>query len=194
MKKALALLTLLALVVAGITIATPKDAPMPKGWFAAGAAPKDYDMGLDKSVKKSGSGSAFIRSKGTPSDFGTLMQMTLPGEYLGKRVRLSADIKSQDVADWAGLWFRVDAGSDAVSFDNMQDRAIKGTSDWIRHEIVLDVPMTATAIAFGVLLDGTGAVWFDNVKFEIVASTVATTDMKKERQYPPAPRNLEFEE
>ena len=36
---------------------------------------------------------------------------------------------------WAGLWMRVDKGKDMVAFDNMQDRPIKGTTDWQRYYI-----------------------------------------------------------
>lgn len=40
-----------------------------------------------------------------------------------------------------GLWFRVDGTTGkSLSFDNMQDRAVKGTTEWARYEIVLDVP------------------------------------------------------
>jgi len=44
----------------------------------------------------------------------------------------------------------VDKGKETgVAFDNMQDRAIKGTTDWRRYEVVLDVPEDATGIAPG---------------------------------------------
>jgi hypothetical protein len=44
---------------------------------------------------------------------------------------------------------RVDRGQKPTAFDNMQNRAIKGTQPWTRHEIVLDVvsdqvPVTGT--------------------------------------------------
>jgi hypothetical protein len=48
--------------------------------------------------------------------------------YLGKRVRFSAAVKTEDVQSWAGLWMRVDKGSQTVEFDNMQDRPLKGTA------------------------------------------------------------------
>ncbi|MCA9492492.1 MAG: hypothetical protein KC621_21310 [Myxococcales bacterium] len=48
-----------------------------------------------------------------------------------------------------------------LSFDNMQERPIRGTQDWTRHEIVLDVPTGATNIAFGILVAGKGTVWID---------------------------------
>jgi hypothetical protein len=109
--------------------------------------------------------------------FGSLKQNSKPGKYIGKRIRMTGYMKSQGVADWAGFWLRVDQeGSEqSLSFDNMHDRPIKGTTDWKKYEIVLDVPNNASNIAFGALLAGTGQIWFDNLNFEIVDNSVPTT-------------------
>jgi hypothetical protein len=122
------------------------------------------------------------------------MQNSLPDKYLGKRVRMTGVLKSKDVSDWAGFWFRVDrAGSkNTLAFDNMhdgnEDRSIKGTTEWKKYEIVLDVPNQATNLAYGALLSGTGQIWFTNINFEIVDNTVKTTDIKNS-----TPTNLNFE-
>ena len=85
------------------------------------------------------------------------MQQCLPSEYAGKRVRMSGYMKSQDVAGWAGFWFRIDGqGARPLAFDNMHGRAVRGTTGWKKYEIVLDVPQQATNLAYGALLDGTG--------------------------------------
>ena len=52
-------------------------------------------------------------------------------------LRWLPSVKSQDVVGWAGLWMRVDQGKDAVAFDNMQDRSIKGTTDWRHDDVIL---------------------------------------------------------
>jgi hypothetical protein len=44
---------------------------------------------------------------------------------------------------------------------------IKRTTDWAKYEVVLYVPQ-ATSISYGVLLSGTGQIWFKDVNFEIV--------------------------
>ena len=91
------------------------------------------------------------------------MQMIDATDYRGKRVRFSAHVKAAGIASWAGLWMRIDGpavpGSPMpamLGFDNMNDRPIKGTMDWTRHDVVLDVPARARAIAFGILLSGPG--------------------------------------
>ena len=187
---------LLALALCAFAVpAVAAFADLPAGWFKAGSHPAEYDMGLDESVRRDGKSSATVKSIAEkPSGFGTLMQMTQPGEYRGKRVRLSGFVKSDKVTSWAGLWFRVDGPNPnaSLAFDNMQDRGIKGTTDWTRYEIVLDVPSEAQRLAFGLLLGGSGQVWMDDLRFEVVPTTVRTTG----QAYPPAPAapsNLSFE-
>jgi hypothetical protein len=55
---------------------------------------------------------------------------------------------------------------------------------------VLDVADNATAIAFGILLDGPGKVWLANVRFEVVDRSVPTTSTKGQSR---RPENLDFE-
>ena len=188
---------LVAAAVFALTLpALAAFADLPAGWFKAGSHPGEYDMGLDESVRRDGKSSATVKSTAEkPSGFGTLMQMSGPGEYLGKRVRLSGFVKSDKVTQWAGLWFRIDGANPAVplGFDNMQERAIKGTTDWTRYELVLDVPKEAQRLAFGVLLAGGGQVWMDDLKFEVVPTTVKTTNMAAPTSAPSAPSNLNFE-
>jgi hypothetical protein len=153
-------------------------ADLPAGWFKAGSHPAEYEMGLDTSIRHDGKASAFVKATAQElHGFGTLMQTAAPGDYRGKRVRFSGYVKSENVkSGWAGLWFRIDGPKqEMLGFDNMEPRAIKGTTDWTRYEIVLDVPDTADALAFGVLLAGNGEVWMDDLKFEIVPSTVPVT-------------------
>jgi hypothetical protein len=123
------------------------------------------------------------------------MQTFKADAYRGQRVRLSGYVRSQDVGNWAGLWLRVDGSkNDVLSFDNMQDRAIKGTSDWQKCEIVLDVPEEAQEIAFGLLLAGRGQVWMDDLKFETVGKDIPTTGGGLNRRATEGPKNLDFEE
>jgi len=88
---------------------------------------------------------------------------------------------------------RVDKGAAPVAFDNMQDRPIQGTTDWQTYSVILDVPQDATGIFFGILLDKGGAVWMNNVRFEIVGTNPATRSVPPAPQ-PKAPVNLNFEE
>lgn len=171
-------------------------AETPKGWFAAGSHPKEYEMKLDRAVTHGGKGSASLKSVAAKtSGFGTLMQTFGADSFRGKRVRLSGYVRAKDVGDWSGLWMRVDGPrNQTLAFDNMQQRAVKGTRDWQKYEIVLDVPDEAVEIAFGVLLTGKGEVWVDDLKFEEVGKEVPTTGGASSQRAPKGPKNLDFEE
>lgn len=170
---------------------------LPEGWLRRGSKPKSYEMGIDKAAGQDGKNAATIKSKKKKIDgFGTLMQVCKPDKFLGKRVRMSAIVKSENVIDWAGLWLRVDSqgSGEALEFDNMQERPIKGSSNWTRYEIVLDVPANALQLAYGALLSGTGQIWFDNVTFEIVDNSVKTTGKPEETFLKDESENLDFED
>ncbi len=138
----------------------------PTGWFLAGSKPANYQTGVDKSMIQNGQPSAYLKSIVPVTDgFGTLMQEISASDYIGKRVRLRARVSSQDVGDWAGVWMRVDKDKTMVAFDNMQNRAIKGTMPWKQCDVVLDVPEDASGIFFGILLSGSGEVWMSDVSF-----------------------------
>jgi len=167
----------------------------PKGWLPAGSHPNEYQMTLDRSVTHEGKASASLKSiKPQTSGFGTLMQTCSADSFRGQRVRLAGYVRAQEVGDWAGLWMRVDGSKgQPLAFDNMQDRPVKGTSDWRKYEIVLDVAEDAKEIAFGLLLSGKGQVWMDDLKFETVGKDVATTGNQPTKRTPKQPKNLDFE-
>ncbi|GEC71108.1 hypothetical protein SAMN05443543_101374 [Flavobacterium flevense] len=153
-------------------------------WGYWQAEQPEYEMSLEKNVEFSNEDILTIKSVKSKIDgFGTLMKTTKPDLYLGKTVKMTAYVKNENVKSWAGLWMRVDYyDSNVLAFDNMEKRPIKGTSDWVKYEIVLFVPVEATSISYGVLLAGTGQVWFKDVKFEIVDDTVPETGINKGRE------------
>jgi hypothetical protein len=123
------------------------------------------------------------------------MQQISASDYLGKRVRLRAWVRSQDVEAWAGMWMRVDKDQTMLAFDNMQNRPIKGTQSWRQCEVVLDVPNDATGIFFGVLLSGPGEIWINDVSFEVVGKEVpVTSQLPQAHTLPARPTNLKFTE
>jgi hypothetical protein len=170
-----------------------KSPAAPEGWFLAGSNPGNYETGLDPQASYHGLPSAYLKAKQSAMEgFGTLMQEFSAYHYAGKRVRLSASVKADEVGGWAGMWMRVDKGSTAVGFDNMMERPIKGTTTWQNYEVILDVPQDATGIAFGILLNKSGSVWLNSVKFESVGLDVPTT-AKAPARLPEGPANLKFE-
>lgn len=179
------------LLAACFTLLAADEIP---GWFKAGSHPQQYDMGRDEKVVFRGRASGFVKSNKPESEgFGSYLQGFDADEYRGKRVEFSAMVKAEAVANWSGLWMRIDGDKQQpLAFDNMQGRAIKGTSDWVRHSVVLDVAADAKAVVFGVLLSGKGSVWINDVRFEVVSNAVPVTDVMKKSTVK-GPLNLTFE-
>lgn len=171
---------------------------IPTGWFIAGNSSDSYNMGVDIGAGRNGKNAATIQSVSKKiSGFGTLMQNCLPDKYIGKRIRLSGYLKTQNVEEWAGFWLRIEQANNQrpLAFDNMQERPVKATSDWQKYEIVLDVTEGAANIAYGASLYGIGQIWFDDLTLEIVDNSVPLTGSNDSRALPHnEPINLDFEE
>ncbi len=194
MKKVSFLSTILTFIVIGIFLfKTESRAQSINGWFKRGSKSECYEIGFDKSTLDSGKKCAYLAStQKVKKGFGTLMQTCDAKMYLGKRIKMTGYIKSEDIERWAGMWLRVDSKyqNKSLSFDNMFKRAIKGTTDWTKYEIILDVPMESGTLNFGVLIDGEGKVWFDKINFEIVEDLPITNEKTK---IPDRPSNIDFE-
>jgi AraC-like DNA-binding protein len=168
------------------------------GWIVTGTVTQKYEVGFDNEVFFKGTKSVFLRSMDMEfevGDYCTVMQQFKAKNYVGKRVRFSAFVKTNGVSGWGGLWMRIDnVTSNVIKIDNMQDRAIKGNVDWNYYSVVLDVPESSAIINIGMLAYGIGELWMDNISFNVVDRNVPTTDVDISSELPDAPVNLTFEE
>lgn len=152
------------------------------GWMKAGNKPDFYDIGKDDKISYNSTPAYFLKSIDKVTDgFGTILKNLKPTDYLGKKVRMTGYIKSENLTGYAGMWMRVDGEAQGVSlsFDNMYNRQITGSNDWTKYEIVLDVPDSSTNIGYGVLIHGEGEIWFPDLTFEVVGNDVPSTDIIK---------------
>ena len=188
-----------ALAVGGCTSSTVGG--VPEGWVLTGSAHNEY--AVEQVRTADGAAARLAAQADAPSGFGTLAQVVEAEPYRGHRVQFSAEVGADGVAGRAGLWFRIDGADSVLAFDNMEDRPITGTAEPRRYAVVLDVPESAEQLAYGVLLNGSGAVVINDVEFEPVGADVATTDQLAAplaaRSSPsaallPRPSNLGFEE
>ena len=159
-------------------------------WEQHGSASDSYQMGIDNDINAERENFFTIKSiKKRIKGFGGLSKTINPNQYLGKTIKMSGYLKSENVKSWAGLWMRVDELKSLLAFDNMYSRPIKNTTDWTRYEIVLYIPVEASSISYGVLLDGTGQIWFKDIIIEIVDDSTIETGIVKGR----SPKNFTFE-
>lgn len=182
-------LSALSFEVVGNDITTTdmlKDKPKGvDGWFLMGSKYDSYEIGASEE-KHNNNSVYYIKSiKPVTEGFGTISKRMPPGDYTGERVRLTGNIKTADIDGYVGMWMRVDGPEThetgkSLSFDNMNNRPIKGTNDWKKYEIVLDVPGSSIEIFYGVLVSGNGQVWISDLSFETVGNDVPATDMLKQ--------------
>lgn len=169
-----------------------------KDWIVTGTAPEKYVAGIDTKNFHMGSKSATLYSSSDEiydQEYGTIMQQVSAKKYCGKRMCFKGFVKTKDVEQWCGLWFRIDGKhGEMLKLDNMQNRAISGTTDWNFYSCVLDVAHDSELLNMGVLLSGRGQIWIDNVSLEEVDKNVPTTDFVAEEVYPEYLMNSDFEE
>jgi hypothetical protein len=157
----------------------------PPGWTFNSTHPDDYEHGLDRTYSARGA-AAYIKSRGTRAGgLALLVQLIEPGPYAGKRVRVTAMLRSNGVES-GGLVFEVVGQHSA--FDNSQNLALHGSNDWGRHSVVFDVPEDPMFMAIGFALAGPGAVWADNFSVDVVDGDTPVT-----RTLPSAPVDPGFD-
>ena len=126
--------------------------------------------------------------------FGALMQSFKANHYRNKRMGFAATVKSENITEWAGLWMRVEGQRrEPLRLDTMYNRRIVGSIDWQNHQVVLDVPDNSITISFGVLLIGTGQIWFRDFKFRETRADPTDIDLEAEK-LPDDPRNMDLSE
>jgi hypothetical protein len=187
-----------------VVLGTPALEPVPAPWFISGTRRANYEAGLaSASTSENASASTYrgsrvvrLRLHAGVADavgFGTLMQSISATRYVGRRVRFAAAIRTHEVSGWAGLWLRVDTASGTHQIDNMHDRALSRSTEWLEAAVVLDIPGQATSLHFGVLLSGAGAVDLAQPRFEVVSTDVPVT-AKPSPALPDEPQALNFDQ
>jgi hypothetical protein len=150
--------------------------------------PPDDPRALKSGVVTSGfqgRPSAFLRvSKAPNTGVITLRQTIKADDYRGKRLRLSGEVKAEQVDKPGGLYIRTDVlpwkhiqeqfgGEQPADPSNRPDESIpqhvvQGTHDWKRYEVTVPVAEDALFIRFGLVLYGKGQLWLADAHLEVV--------------------------
>lgn len=158
-----------------------------KDWQSFGKG--EYILKIDTTISQKGKNSGLIEFKeGTPNF--KVWAYDIPAIYKGKKIKLTGYIKTENVTDgYAGLWMRIDP---SVAFDNMNKRGVKGTTDWTKYKIELDLNSSkAQKIVVGGLLVGKGKMWIDNIEVTVDGKQLDKVPLKELSE---AKKDTEFKE
>lgn len=151
-----------------------------------------FEGGFDSSVHYSGRQSLrlHVEPDAFPFPYGGMARRMEPSAVAGKRVRLSGYLRTEDVTDYAGLWYAARRASGGFAVAEMSASAVHGTTPWTRYTIELDVPANAVEIIIGTELSGSGTAWFDKLELEIDGRT--WVDGASPHLFEPTPGHIDW--
>ena len=171
-------------------------AEMPQGWELYTTSPKLYQGTRETGQAAGGKACGLLRGTEAPaSKYALLLQKISAKNYRGHRVRLSAQVSTEGLTGWAGLFMRIDgANGESLAFDNMEDRPLKGSQSWKTVTVEMDVPPEAVEIHYGLVLCGGGEARVDDLTLEGVdVARPTAASASRVRSLPRQPVNPDFE-
>jgi hypothetical protein len=101
-----------------------------------------------------------------PTGSADLRQGILADAFRGRRVRLSADLKTEGTTGNAGLYLRVIDQARSRPPEAREQFTLPGTTGWTRQHVEADVPEDSVFVLFGITLAGPGQIWAADVTLE----------------------------
>jgi C-terminal processing protease CtpA/Prc len=136
------------------------EGPSPRRWKMR----PEGTIALDSGVVHTGHGAIRIeRTAAAAMTFSTIID-GIPIDFAGSTVELRGFLRTEDVRGNAGLWLREDGEGSPVQFSNMHEAKLEGTTPWKEYSIQLPLDRTAKDLAWGVLLEGEGKAWADDLQ------------------------------
>jgi hypothetical protein len=104
-----------------------------------------------------------------PGDWAKVSQSVSVKMLNGKRVRFSAMVKRDKVTGAGGLVLI--ASPDGYSgLEGLSETPYKsGSNAWVYESIEVTIPANISAMNIGFALEGSGKIWFDDAKLELLA-------------------------
>jgi len=156
------------------------SAEMPDGWGKWGYP--SYNIQIDSVVKHSGKYALRVEPKDEPAanEFGC-PTCVIPAIYEGKNITVKAFMKFEDVTIPIGLMLRIDSASNKMAaFDNMMQKGIKGTQNWMEYSVTLPLSEKAKTIYIGAILADKGKLWIDDFQVLIDGEDISKAKLKPE--------------
>ena len=143
-----------------LTFETEHPGGAPAGWSMS---PQGSAV-ADGKIMRSGRWSVRVDRTATSGGPFSGVSMNIPLDVAGKQVTLRGFLRTEDVNGVVALWLREDGSSGGLGFDCTQSRQVKGTNDWQEHSVSVPIQAEGRQLAFGVLIQGTGKVWADDLE------------------------------
>jgi bifunctional DNase/RNase len=126
-----------------------------------GARWHDYECGIDRDAGPApAAASGFLLAReASPIGYADLRQGVLADPFRGRRIRLTAQVKTRDVTDQAGLYLRVIDPARSHGPEHRRQVTLHATQAWGRHQVETDVPDDSIYVLFGISLTGPGQIW-----------------------------------
>ena len=168
---------------------------LPKAWTKSGTWAGSYTMEIKANEGINESKAIVLESVGKDIyGSGAVIQTINARNYLGKRVKLSAFIRTENVKDFACLILSPQNKIDDFwnnSFNNSEDKKtfLQGSHAFKKIESYLNVSDNAGNLVIGAMIKGEGKIWIDNINLEIIENLPENPQaLAKELQ------NIEFED
>jgi C-terminal processing protease CtpA/Prc len=149
------------------------QAAQTRPWNRVELATGEYTVDVDSSVARSGRRS--LRIDGfttTPLGGGSVLQQIRADRFRGKRVRVSAYVRTRNVRGLGGTIAVAVAGEGRVVAQSRLDQApLTGSRNWQLLTAVVDVPGLAVGLNITGTLEGAGTTWFDNFRIEVIGNS-----------------------
>lgn len=139
-------------------------------WHAWSFSSPHYSTSMDAMMMRNGHPTRLLQSTraGAGEWYAWDHNDRHPEQYLGKRLKMTAWIKTENVTGPSGLSMRFVGPNFQNVIPDAAQRNIRGTNDWKMYEVTADVPPETQDLCSGFRLGGKGKMWVDEVKYEIV--------------------------
>ena len=147
---------------------------------------------IDDAVLHGGKQSARIdRKADSAGQFSGILHV-VPIDFSGGQIVVRAWLRSQDAAGPVALWARQDGAGGVLNFQTTQMENWKGTNDWRQFSLAMPLNPEARQLFFGVLINGTGTAWADDVQV-LVDGKPFWEALKVERETTPVDADRQFD-
>lgn len=137
-----------------------------------------YPYSVDSVVKHDGKYALklqFIAK--TPSE--GIVQLVIPSNFTGTKIKLSGYVKTENVSEGhAGLYMKLNGENGLMGRDLMGNRGLTGNNDWKKLSISLPFSKEVELITIGMILQGKGTCWLDDLSINIDGDDISEATPK----------------